>query len=99
VTILVDHPRWPAHGTRFAHLASDRSFDELHAFAARVSATLPRPLRFHRDHYDVPERWWATVVEAGASVVPVRELVRRSRAAGLRMPATSAGTAPRRRYG
>src|SRR5436853_198386 len=31
--ILVDRPRWPAHGTRFAHLVSDASTDELHAFA------------------------------------------------------------------
>jgi len=27
--ILVDRPRWPAHGTRFAHLVSDTSFEEL----------------------------------------------------------------------
>ena len=49
--ILVDRPRWPAHGTRFAHLVSDASLDELHAFADALS--LPRRLRFHNDHYDV----------------------------------------------
>jgi hypothetical protein len=82
--ILVDTPRWPAHGTRFAHLASDVSFDELHAFATRVSTSLPRPLRFHRDHYDVAEQHWPVVVDAGANVVTTHELVRRLRAAGLR---------------
>ena len=82
--ILVDRPRWPAHGTRFAHLASDASLEELHEFAHRVSASLPRPLRFHRDHYDVAEQWWQLVVDAGADVVSTHELVRRLNAAGLR---------------
>ena len=95
MTILVDRPRWPAHGTRFAHLVSDASLDELHAFADALE--LPRRLRFHHDHYDVPERAWALVVELGAQVVSTHELVRRIRAAGLRARPTSAGTAPRRR--
>jgi hypothetical protein len=56
MTILVDRPRWPAHGTRFAHLVSDASLEELHAFEATLA--LPRRLRFHNDHYDVPERSW-----------------------------------------
>ena len=97
MTILVDRPRWPAHGTRFAHLVSDTSFDELHAFETALS--LPRRLRFHNDHYDVPERFWQLAVAAGAEVVTTHELVRRIRAAGLRVRATSAGTAPRRRAG
>jgi hypothetical protein len=95
--ILVDRPRWPAHDTRFAHLVSDSSFAELHAFEAALA--VPRRLRFHNDHYDVPERWWQLAVDAGAEVVSTRELVRRIRAAGLRVRATSAGTAPRRRAG
>jgi hypothetical protein len=95
--ILVDRPRWPAHGTRFAHLVSDASLDQLHAFAGALS--LPRRLRFHNDHYDVPERWWQLTVDAGAHVVSTHELVRRLRAAGLRARPTSAGTAPRRRAG
>jgi hypothetical protein len=82
--ILVDRPRWPAHGTRFAHLASDHSLDELHEFAGRVSPLLARPLRFHRDHYDIAEQWWQLVVDSGAHVVSTHELVRRLRAAGLR---------------
>ncbi len=52
MTILVDRPRWPAHGTRFAHLVSDVSLEELHTFEAALA--LPRRLRFHNDHYDVP---------------------------------------------
>jgi hypothetical protein len=82
--ILVDRPHWPAHGTRFAHLVSDVSLDELHVFAASLAAELPRRLRFHRDHYDVAEQWWPVVVDAGAEVVSTHELVRRLRAAGLR---------------
>jgi hypothetical protein len=94
--ILVDSPRWErADGMRFAHVVSDASSDELHAFAARLRTL--RPLRFHRDHYDVPETWWQYVVDAGAQVVTTRELVTRLRAAGLR--ATSAGNAPPRRDG
>jgi hypothetical protein len=80
--ILIDHPRWPAHGRRFAHLVSDSSFDELHAFAAQFS--FERPLKFHRDHYDIPEFAWQKVVDAGAEVVGVKELVQRLRKAGLR---------------
>ena len=83
--ILIDRPQWPAHGTRFAHLASDDSLDELHAFATQVSSALPRPLRFHRDHYDVAEQWWPFVIDAGAQVVTTHELVRRLHAAGLRL--------------
>jgi hypothetical protein len=82
VTILVDRPRWPKHGHRFAHLVSDTSLEELHAFAARLP--LERPLRFHRDHYDVAEPVWSIVVNAGARVVTAREIVQRLRAAGLR---------------
>ena len=82
--ILVDRPRWPAHGHRFAHLVSDSSYDELHTFATRISRELERPLRFHRDHYDVPEFAWQRAVDAGAEVVTAREIVTRLRAAGLR---------------
>ncbi len=95
--ILVDRPRWPAHGTRFAHLVSDTSIEELQAFEAALA--LPRGLRFHNDHFDVPERAWQLAVDAGAQVVTTHELVRRIRAAGLRARPTSAGTAPRRRAG
>jgi hypothetical protein len=45
---------------------------------------LARRLRFHNDHYDVPERAWQDAVDAGAVVVSTHELVRRLRGAGLR---------------
>ena len=54
--ILIDIPIWAAHGTVFAHLVSDTSFEELHEFAARVG--MPRGA-FDGDHYDVPERRYA----------------------------------------
>ena len=87
VVILVDQPLWspepgrPGADHRFAHLISDISFDELHAFAAELGL----PLRaFHRDHYDLPDTWWGHAVASGAVPVDPRELVRRLRAAGLR---------------
>jgi hypothetical protein len=73
VTILIDQPRWPARDTHYAHLVSDVSFDELHAFVGE------RRLRFHRDHYDVPSHMWDEVVAAGAHVVTTKEIVRRIR--------------------
>ena len=51
VTILVDPAIWPWRGHRWAHLVSDESYDELHAFAARLG--IPRRA-FQGDHYDVP---------------------------------------------
>lgn len=81
--ILIDRAVWAAHGTQFAHLVSDASLAELHTFAAGING-LPRPLKFHRDHYDVPAQFWDHVVGLGATVVSTRELVARLRAAGLR---------------
>lgn len=52
MTVLVDDPLWPAHGRLWAHLVSDESLDELHAFA-RANGIAPRA--FDLDHYDVPE--------------------------------------------
>ena len=34
MTILIDDPRWPAHGRLWSHLVSDSDLDELHEFAA-----------------------------------------------------------------
>ncbi|MGI8711082.1 MAG: DUF4031 domain-containing protein [Acidimicrobiales bacterium] len=79
--ILVDRPIWAAHGRRFAHLVSDASYEELHAFAARLG--LP-DRAFHGDHYDLPDAWWDRAVRAGAEPVDPRTLVRRLKAAGLR---------------
>lgn len=84
MAILIDPPRWPAHGTRFGHLASDVSLTELHAFA-RANAVPQRA--FDHDHYDVPETRTQDLVAAGARPVESRELVRRLTAAGLRVRA------------
>ena len=79
--ILIDPPNAAGHGRLWSHLASDASYDELHAFARLVGI----PERgFDRDHYDVPAEWYDQVVAAGATPVPSRELVRRLTAAGLR---------------
>ena len=79
--ILIDPPRVPWRGRLWSHLASDTSYAELHAFAR----SLDIPERgFDRDHYDVPEEWYAAVVAAGAHEVSSRELVSRLRGAGLR---------------
>jgi hypothetical protein len=92
--ILTDRPRWPGpRGLGYAHLVSDTSFDELHVFVRTLA--LPRPLRFHRDHYDVPAPLWQSVVDAGAQVVTTKEIVRVLGELGVR--ATSAGSARRRR--
>ena len=79
--ILIDPPNAAGYGRLWSHLASDLSYDELHAFAA----TLGIPRRgFDRDHYDVPAERYDDVVAAGATPVSSRELVQRLVAAGLR---------------
>ena len=82
MAILIDAPRWPAHGTQFAHLVSDTSLNELHAFAARAELPLGA---FDHDHYDVPERRHADLIARGAILVSEKELLRRLRHAGLRV--------------
>ena len=90
--ILIDPPRWPAHGRLFSHLVSDESFAELHAFAGR--AGLPARA-FDHDHYDVVAQRHDDMVEAGARPVSTRELLARLTAAGLRRPRRDRrGTAP-----
>lgn len=82
MTVLVDEPRWPAHGRLWAHLVSDSSLAELHAFAGACGV----PARsFDADHYDVPEQLVGDLVAAGAVQVTPRELLVRLRAAGLRV--------------
>jgi hypothetical protein len=84
MTVLIDQPVWPAHGTVWAHLVSDSSLDELHAFAELNG--IPRR-GFDRDHYDVPRERHDELVSAGALLVSNRELVTRLRASGLRVTA------------
>ncbi len=84
MTILIDPPLWPAHGTVWSHLVSDSSIAELHAFAS--SAGLPSR-SFDRDHYDVPASRHDDLVVAGALPVTANELTRRLIASGLRVRA------------
>ncbi|HEV7622922.1 MAG TPA: DUF4031 domain-containing protein [Amnibacterium sp.] len=82
MAVLVDAPMWPAHGRMWAHLVSDASLEELHAFAAANGV----PARgFDRDHYDVPADRIDELVAAGAVRVTAGELTRRLIASGLRV--------------
>ncbi|RXZ67964.1 DUF4031 domain-containing protein [Agromyces albus] len=82
MTVLIDTPLWPKHGTVWAHLVSDASIEELQAFARRVG--LP-PRSFDLDHFDVPVERYDELVAAGAEPVSPRELVARLRRSGLRV--------------
>jgi len=75
---------WPNHGRLWAHLVSDASLDELHAFAER--AGIPRR-GFDLDHYDVPDERIDELVRLGAERVSAGDLIRRLRASGLRVAA------------
>jgi hypothetical protein len=91
VTILIDEARWWHRGMRWCHLVSDESLDELHAFAD--ANDIPRR-GFQGDHYDVPEQYRDQLIDRGATVVESRELLRRLKAAGLRLtPAQRRGAA------
>ncbi len=79
--ILVDPAVWPWRGRLWAHLVSDTSYDELHAFAERLG--IPRHA-FQGDHYDVPESVREEALALGAVPVTSRRVVDALRAAGLR---------------
>jgi hypothetical protein len=79
--ILVDEAVWRWRGRRWAHLVSDASLDELHAFAERLGL---RREWFQGDHYDVPTEVRELAIEFGAAAVTSRELLVRLTAAGLR---------------
>ena len=81
MTIHIDPPTWPGHGRLWSHMISDLSYDELHAFAARLG--IP-PRAFERDHYDVVEDRYAAALSAGARPATSREIVALLHAAGLR---------------
>lgn len=83
MTILVDRAIWRWRGRRWAHLVSDASYDELHAFADRLGL---RRHWFQGDHYDIPTEVREQAIALGATAVGSRELVQRLRAAGLRKP-------------
>jgi hypothetical protein len=84
MTVLIDQPAWPAHGTLWSHLVSDTSIDELHSFAASNGINRRG---FDLDHYDVPAERYDQLVLAGATPVGGRELVVRLRESGLRVRA------------
>lgn len=84
MSVLIDPPLWPAHGRLWSHLVSDTSLAELHAFASANGV----PARgFDLDHYDVPDSAHDALVAAGAVPVSAGDLLRRLRAAGLRVTA------------
>jgi predicted metal-dependent HD superfamily phosphohydrolase len=80
--ILVDPPRWPAHGTLFSHLVSDTSLSELHVLAAAIGLS---PRAFDHDHYDLPQRLYESAIAAGAVPLAADELVRRLVGSGMRV--------------
>lgn len=82
MTVLVDPAVWPWRGRRWAHLVSDESYEELHAFAARLG--IPQRA-FQGDHYDIPADTRERAIALGAQPVSSRELVRRLIDSGLRV--------------
>ena len=79
--LMIDPPQVPSRGRMWSHLASDTSYEELHAFARELGI----PDRgFDGDHYDVPAECYDQVVGLGVEPVSSRELIRRLHQAGLR---------------
>ena len=83
MSIYIDPPVWPAHGTVFSHLISDVSLAELHEFAAAAGIS---ERAFDRDHYDVPAHLYEDLVRAGAKELSGAQLTRTLIASGLRIP-------------
>lgn len=81
MAVLVDRAIWRWRGRLWAHLVSDKSYEELHAFAERLGL---RRASFQGDHYDIPADVRDRALALGAQPVPARELVQRLRTAGLR---------------
>lgn len=84
MTLFIDPPLWPAHGTVFSHLISDADLEQLHRFAHKQGLS---PRAFDLDHYDVPVHRREQLIAAGARAVTAGELTRRLQASGLRIPA------------
>lgn len=82
MTVYIDPPAWPAHGTDFSHLISDSSLEELHSLAAGAGIS---PRAFDRDHYDVPAQRYAELIRLGAVPVSGHELARILVDSGLRL--------------
>ena len=97
MAILVDEAQaWPARELpfpRWCHMVSDRSYEELHAFAGLLG--VPRQ-RFQDDHYDLPEHLRERALARGAQAVGAGELVRRMAGPrGERVRARRAAREPR----
>ena len=79
--IVIDDAQVPAHDRLWCHLASDTSFDELHAFVEPFGI----PERgFDGDHYDVPIERRDEVIAAGARSGHVARAGRPAQRGGLR---------------
>lgn len=90
MAILVDEAHWPWRGRLWAHLISDTSVDELHAFARRLGI----PLRaFQGDHYDITDELRDCAIAEGARPVDSRAIVHALRASGLRRQRSTPGSA------
>src|SRR5699024_3981202 len=88
MSVLIDTPIWPGpRGWLFAHMVSDHSYEELHAFARRLGVP---PRDFERRPDDVPEHLHARALELGAGHVSGPALELRPRSARLRRPAPMA---------
>jgi hypothetical protein len=78
MAVLVDplrhYPHVPYAVKHWCHMSSDRSFEELHAFAATLG--IPRT-RFQGDHYDLPPWGRERAVALGADEVSTGELLLR----------------------
>ena len=92
MTLFIDPPAWPAHGTLFSHLVSDGSLQELRLFA-RAAGVPDRA--FDLDHYDVPAERYDELVAAGAVRVEGGDLARRLAGSGLRVSGAERNRAKR----
>lgn len=92
MTVFIDPPAWPAHGTLFSHLVSDASLQELRLFA-RAAEIRDRALDL--DHYDVPAERYDDLVAAGAVPVDGGDLARRLAGSGLRVSGAERNRAKR----
>jgi hypothetical protein len=71
---LREYPHVTLPVSRWCHIVADGSFEELHAFAARLG--IPRH-RFQGDHYDLPPWIRERAVALGAVEVSTGDLLQR----------------------
>lgn len=81
MTVYVDNPMYARTASKkprklYAHMVAD-SFDELHAFAAKIGV---KKHFFHRSktahHYDINQDQYVIALKNGAQLVDSREIVR-----------------------